>query len=66
MSCSCKKKCTTATCNCLEYDLLCTDLCKCTNCLNIEKIDTGIESLISNDGNETDYDDYESDDDENI
>ena len=60
MSCTCKKKCTGTNCSCVEYDLLCTDLCSCTSCSNVQELETYIESRGSDD--EADYDDSESND----
>ena len=40
MSCSCKKPCNLENrCSCHENGLLCTDMCKCTSCENIEDED---------------------------
>ena len=39
MMCSYKRKCSSATFACLQNELLCTDLCPCVNCTNVEEID---------------------------
>ena len=53
----------------MEYNLLCTDLCSCTTCSNVQELEMCIESRTTDDEADYDYDDCESnydDDDYNI
>ena len=46
VSCSCKvSKCLQGRCSCRKQDLVCTDLCKCTDCENVDIITNAVDEV---------------------
>ena len=61
VNCSCKKGCENNRCSCFRANMRCSDLCKCSSCLNASKnnesVDSDDDDLYQEDVNSNDFDD---------
>jgi hypothetical protein len=60
VNCGCQSGCSTRCCACLKMQLMCTNLCACRGCLNID-VD---ENRIEDDENENEFEQLVFDDDD--